>query len=125
MPDRYLVVSAGGNAGPPPAVYRDCFERRHLAAFDAYCARRRNADAARAAARGDLDALAATLDAFLRAVGATPEMARTYSRLSRRLCGAVFDSKLRDACLDEEGVAAEVLYPDGFPANQPPFSAPT
>jgi predicted TIM-barrel fold metal-dependent hydrolase len=124
MPDRYLVVSADGHAGPPQPGYREHFERRHLAEFDAYCARRRNADAAAAAARGDPGALAAILDAFLRAVGATPEMARAYSRISRRLCGAVFDSKLRDACLDEEGIAAEVLYPDGFLDNQPPFSDP-
>jgi len=122
MPERYLVVSADGHAGPPQPVYREYFERRHLGDFDAYCARRRNAPAARAAAQGDTSALAATLDAFLRAVGATPEMAETYSRLSRRLCGAVFDSALRDACLDDEGIAAEVIYPDGFLDNQPPFS---
>jgi len=121
---RYLVVSADGHAGPPQPGYRAYFESRHLADFDAYCVRRPNAGAARAAARGDVDALSGMLDAFLLAVGATPEMARTYSRISRSLCGALFDPKLRDACLDEEGIAAEVLYPDGFLDNQPPFSDP-
>src|SRR5262245_12705227 len=122
--ERYLVVSADGHAGPPQPGYRAYFESRHLADFDGYCARRPNAGAARAAARGDVDALSGMLDAFLLAVGATPEMARTYSRISRSLCGALFDPKLRDACLDEEGIAAEVLYPDGFLDNQPPFSDP-
>src|SRR5262245_42516871 len=122
--ERYLVVSADGHAGPPQPGYRAYFESRHLAVFDSYCARRRNAAAARAAARGDVDALSGLLDAFLLAVGATPEMARTYSRISRRLCGALFDADLRDTCLDEEGIAAEVVYPDGFLDNRPPFSEP-
>jgi predicted TIM-barrel fold metal-dependent hydrolase len=124
MDDRYLVVSADGHAGPPQPGYRGYFESRHLADFDAYCARRRGAADAQAAARGDADALSGMLDAFLLAVGATPGMARTYARISRRLCGALFDSKLRDECLDEEGIAAEVIYPDGFLDNQPPFSEP-
>jgi predicted TIM-barrel fold metal-dependent hydrolase len=124
MSERHLLVSADCHAGPPQPVYREHFESRYLADFDAYCARRRNPEAARAAAHGDLDALAKTLDAFLLAVGATPEMARTYSALSRRLCGGLFDSKVRDACLDEEGIAGEVIYPDGFLDNQPPFSDP-
>jgi predicted TIM-barrel fold metal-dependent hydrolase len=124
MLDRYLVISADCHAGPPQPGYRSYFEKRHLADFDAYCARRRDPQAARAAVQGDQGALAGILDAFLGAVGATPEMARTYSSISRRLCAAVFDSKLRDACLDEEGIAGEVIYPDGFLDNQPPFSDP-
>jgi predicted TIM-barrel fold metal-dependent hydrolase len=124
MDDRYLVVSADGHAGPPQPAFRPYFEKRHLADFDAYCARRPTRDAARAALEGDPGALAGILDAFLLAVGATPEMAGTYSRISSRLCGALFDSKQRDACLDEEGIAAEVIYPDGFLDNQPPFSDP-
>ncbi len=124
MDARYLVVSADAHAGPPQPAYRPYFEQRHVADFDAYCARRPTRDAARAAVGGDLDALSRTLDAFLVAVGATTEMASTYSRISRRLCGALFDSDLRDACLDDEGIAAEVIYPDGFLDNQPPFSDP-
>jgi predicted TIM-barrel fold metal-dependent hydrolase len=80
------------------------------------------ASAAESAAHGDLDALASALVLFMKASGAGEEAARGFAERAHRLTAGLFDSSVRDECLDTEGIAGEILYPDGFVENHPPFS---
>ncbi len=91
--DRYLLVSADGHAGPPAWVYRGYLERRYHERFDAH--------------QAELEALR--------------EMTRTTdtgfaSRFEEDTVdgglSAAYDSDVRSAKLDGEGVAVEVLFPD-------------
>ena len=104
--DRYLVISSDGHAGLPPERYRDYVDPEHRDTFDA-------------------------------ALPIQLEMAREASRKfliedinaewrkghERELTGA-WDSEVRNEVLDGDGVAAEVLFPDGITElNMPPFGA--
>ena len=119
---RLLLVSGDSHAGPPLPGFAPFFDPAQRDDFDRYWRARPNAAAAEAAVRGDLEALASSLDAFMRATGATESMARSFADRALRLTGGLFDSATRDACLDEEGIAAEILFSDGFCENHPPFS---
>ena len=124
MQDRYLVISADDHAGPPLPGFRPYFDPADRGEFDRYWRRRPMASAAEAAAHGDLDALAGSLVAFMKASGAAEQAARAFADRAHRLTAGLFDSKVRDECLDAEGIAGEILYPDGFVENHPPFSDP-
>ncbi len=119
-----LLVSADDHAGPPLPVYRDYFDPGERDEFDRYWRARPHAKAAEAAAAGNLDALADSLVAFMRATGASEEAAKSFATRAHRLTAGLFDSNVRNACLDEEGIAAEVIYPDGFVENHPPYRDP-
>ena len=102
--DRYLVISSDGHAGPRPEVYRDYldpqyreeFDRQHVARIEML-----------AAASERLEMLA--------------ESAKWAEGKSYGLEGA-WDSDRRNEILDADGVAAEVLFPDGLTEqNSPPF----
>jgi len=121
---RLLLVSADDHAGPPLPAYRDYFEPGERDEFDRYWRARPRAKEAEAAAAGDLDALAGSLVAFMRATGASEEAATSFARRAHRSTAGLFDSAVRDACLDEDGIAAEVIYPDGFVENHPPYRDP-
>lgn len=120
--DRLVVVSGDGHVGPPLPGFASYFDPDMRDAFDRYWRARPGAPLAEAAAAGDHDALAGFLTAFMNATGATREASDAFAAraLDATLC--LFDSARRDRFLDDEGIAAEVLYGDGFVENHPPFS---
>ena len=120
--DRYLMISGDGHVGPPLPGFAPYFDPEYREEFDRYWRARPSAPLAEAAARGDRDALASFLNAFMHATGATPEQARAFSERALEATLGLFDSEIRNRHLDEEGIVAEVLYGDGFVENQPPFS---
>ena len=58
----------------------------------------------------------------MQATGGTPKQAASFSERALEATVGLFDSKTRDRFLDKEGIAAEVLYGDGFVENHPPYS---
>jgi predicted TIM-barrel fold metal-dependent hydrolase len=91
-PDRYLLISADGHAGPPAELYRDYLEERFHAQFDHH--------------QAELSALR--------------EMAQLNTEFRDKWEAktgdggllAAYDSDARNERLDGEGVAVEVLFPD-------------
>ena len=86
---KYLVISADGHAGPPPAVYREYLDPGFRAAFDAF-------QEAEQAGRMVNTAFVEEWD----------------EETGDHELKAAYDPATRDAVLDAEGVAAEVLFPD-------------
>ncbi len=104
--ERYLVVSADGHAGLLPERYRDYLDPGTRGAFDACIA----AEIAERAER-EKDFLIHDYNE------------RWRSGKGRLLAGA-WDSDVRLEVIDADGVAAEVLFPDGITErNAPPFGA--
>jgi predicted TIM-barrel fold metal-dependent hydrolase len=89
----YLVVSSDGHAGPPADVYRDYLDPEFREAFDVH-----QAEVAALARIGRPDN-AAFVEEWDEETG-------------DRDLKAGYDPATRDAILDREGVAAEVLFPD-------------
>lgn len=85
----YLVISSDGHAGPPPEVYRDFLDEEYRDAFDEH----RKAQLA------------------LRQVN-TEFVEEWDEETGDHEMKAGYDPNVRDRILDEEGVAAEVLFPD-------------
>jgi predicted TIM-barrel fold metal-dependent hydrolase len=91
-PDRYLLISADGHAGPPAELYRDYLEERFRPQFDQH--------------QSELSALR--------------EMAQQNTEFRDKWEAktgdggllAAYDSDARNERLDGEGVAVEVLFPD-------------
>jgi predicted TIM-barrel fold metal-dependent hydrolase len=111
----YTLVSVDGHAGLPTERYRDYLERKYHAAFDQ-----------------ELEALAALRRKFLAAsknATETPLMYQAHmhrysdpdnAAMQERIRGAWdIDVRLRE--LDAEGIAGEVLFPDGQGFNSFPF----
>jgi predicted TIM-barrel fold metal-dependent hydrolase len=104
--NRYLIVSADGHAGLQPEGYRDYLEAKYHPAFD--------------------EAFAAQL----KAIEAAEEhfMVKDFNKnwrdnIDEGLSGA-WDSAARLKVIDGDGIAAEVLFPDGITErNTPPFGA--
>jgi len=104
--DRYLVVSSDGHAGPQPEVYRDYLDPQYREAFDAALP------------------LQLEITAQMEKIFLVDEINADW-RLGREaaLTGA-WDSEERNKVLDGDGIAAEVLFPDGITErNAPPFGA--
>jgi hypothetical protein len=118
---RVLMISGDCHAGPPQPAFRPYFDS-HRAEAEDYCRSRPNRAAAEAAAEGDLEAVAAQLSAFMLQTGAAPETAASFSERALTMTAGLFDSKVRNECLDADGIAGEVIFPDGFIDNHPPFS---
>jgi predicted TIM-barrel fold metal-dependent hydrolase len=104
--DRFLVISSDGHAGLPPEKYRDYLDAKYRAAFD---------------------------DSIERDIKLRQEREKVFllddfnnkwrARAGEGLEGA-WDGPIRNRVLDKDGVAAEVLYPDGITErNAPPFGA--
>jgi len=121
-PDRFLVISGDGHVGPPLPGFAAYFDPNEREEFDRYWRARPGAKLAEAASRGDRDALAGFLNGFMQATGGTPKQAASFSERALEATVGLFDSKTRDRFLDKEGIAAEVLYGDGFVENHPPYS---
>ncbi len=102
--DRYLVISSDGHAGLPPERYRDYLDSKYHDEFDRQHAARL---------------------AMLKAAGAALEMAEESAKWadgkSDGLSGA-WDHDKRIEVIDADGVAGEILFPDGLTEqNSPPF----
>ena len=91
-PDRYLLISADGHAGPPAELYREYLDERYQPHFDQH--------------QAELSALR--------------EMAQQNTEFRDKWEAktgdggllAAYDSDARNERLDGEGVAVEVLFPD-------------
>lgn len=104
--DRYLVISSDGHAGLPPERYREYLESKHHEEFD-----RRIAHEIAAREQHEKNFL---IDDF---------NTKWRAKAGEGLEGA-WDSTIRNRVLDADGVAAEVLFPDGITErNAPPFGA--
>ena len=102
--DRYLVISSDCHAGLQPERYRDYLDPQYREEFDRQHAARM---------------------AMLQQAGAALEMAEESAKWASDkasgLAGA-WDHDKRIEVLDGDGVAAEVLFPDGLTEqNSPPF----
>ena len=95
--DRYLVISSDTHAGPPSEAYRDYVDPQHRAAFDR-----------------DLEEALALRSIILEA--ATEEQERFREEWEEQTGDggrqASYDPAARDAELDREGIAGEVIFPD-------------
>lgn len=85
----YLIVSSDGHAGPPPEVYRDYLDPAFHEQFDRH--------------QEELTAGRMVNQAFVD---------EWDEETGDREMKAAYDSTVRDRVLDQEGVAAEVLFPD-------------
>ena len=104
---RYLVISADCHAGLPIQQYRDWLEPKYRDAFDA-------------ALPGELELRQLERDTFLDK-GFQAEW--ETGRVPEGMRGA-WDSDERNRQLDEDGIAGEVIFPDGVTEmNAPPFGA--
>ena len=104
--ERYLVISSDCHAGLPPERYREYLDPQHRDEFD-------RQHAARLAA--------------LQQAGAALEMAEESAKWAEGkragLTGA-WDHERRIEVLDADGIAGEILFPDGLTEqNSPPFGA--
>lgn len=86
---RYLIVSADGHAGPPADVYREYLDESFRVRFDEH--------------QNAITSTGMVPDAF---VEEWDDETGDHDML------AAYDSDARIAVLDQEGVAAEVLFPD-------------
>ncbi|MEZ4333962.1 MAG: amidohydrolase family protein [Myxococcota bacterium] len=103
---RHVVISSDCHAGLPPERYRDYLDARHREAFDR--------DLALRTAQRKEAAKLFLVDAFNE---------RWREENWTGLTGA-WDHAARIAVLDGDGIAAEVIYPDGITEfNSPPFGA--
>ena len=95
--DRYLVISSDTHAGPPSEAYRDYIDPQHREAFDR-----------------DLETKLALSSIILEAASEEQEKFREEWEEETGDGGklASYDPATRDAELDKEGIAAEVLFPD-------------
>jgi predicted TIM-barrel fold metal-dependent hydrolase len=104
--DRYLVISSDGHAGLPPERYRDYLDARYRQAFDV--ALPIQCEMAREASKRFL----------------IEEINAKWRRGRERELTGAWDSDVRREVLDADGVAGEVLFPDGITEmNMPPFGA--
>jgi predicted TIM-barrel fold metal-dependent hydrolase len=94
--DRFLVISSDGHAGPPAEHYREYLDEKYRQAFDNH---QREVQQMRAAMRAAMD---------------NNEFRKKWEEETDGDMGltAAYDSDARNAVLDSEGVAAEVLFPD-------------
>ncbi len=104
--DRYLVVSSDGHAGLHAADYRPYVEAKYRDAFDA-------------ALPIQIEATQRMSDYFL-----ISEINEEWRRGRDAELAGAWDPTARDKVLDADGIAAEVLFPDGVTEmNAPPFGA--
>jgi len=104
--DRYLVVSSDGHAGLPPEQYRDYVDPEFRDAFDA-------------ALPIQIAATEAAAKMFL-----VDDINKEWRKGRDADLSGAWDSDARIRVIDADGIAAEVLFPDGVTEmNAPPFGA--
>jgi predicted TIM-barrel fold metal-dependent hydrolase len=105
-PDRYLVISSDGHAGPPAAEYRRYVDPEFRDAFDMALPIQ----------------IKMTQDAEKRFLIA--DINREWRKGNEYELTGAWDTDGRIKVIDADGVAAEVLFPDGVTEmNAPPFGA--
>jgi len=104
--DRYLMISTDGHAGLPMEGYRNYLESKHHAAFDRELPLQR-------------EATAQAEEMFL-----ISDFNQKWREGIEDDLKAAWDPMKREKVMDSEGIAAEVLFPDGITEmNTPPFGA--
>lgn len=104
--DRYLIVSTDGHAGLPMEGYRDYLDKKYQRAFDEA-----------------LPIQKAMTREFEEQLLLTDFNDKWRKETASGLAGA-WDGAVRNQVIDGDGVAAEVLFPDGITEmNSPPFGA--
>ncbi len=104
--DRYLVISSDGHAGLPAERYRDYVDPQYRELFDVALPIQQQLTR-----RAEEIFLVGEINAEWRA-GREAELSGAW------------DAEARDKVLDADGIAAEVLFPDGITEmNAPPFGA--
>ncbi len=104
--DRYLVISSDCHAGLPPEQYRDYLDPKYREVFDQ--ALPIQLEETRKAARKFL----------------VDDINREWRRGRERELSGAWDHDERIRVLDADGVAGEVIFPDGITEmNMPPFGA--
>jgi len=104
--DRYLVISSDCHAGLPPERYRDYLDPQYRDAFDV-------------ALPLQIEATQQAAEKFLVA-----EINAEWRKGNEYLLSGAWDHDARIKMLDGDGIAGEVIYPDGVTEmNMPPFGA--
>jgi len=104
--DRYLVISSDCHAGLPPERYREYLDPRHRQAFDL-------------ALPIQIEMIRQAEQRFLIA-----DINAEWRRGRERDLCAAWDHDERIRVLDADGIAAEIIFPDGITEmNTPPFGA--
>ena len=104
--DRYTVISSDCHAGLPPGQYRDYLDPKYRETFD--------------------EQLPAHLAAFEEAkkMVLVEDFKKEWERGKEEGLTGAWDSDIRNTVLDADGVAGEVVFPDGLTGgNSPPFGA--
>lgn len=104
--DRYLVISSDCHAGLPPEQYRDYLDRKYQAAFDV--------------------ALPIQIEETRKAAAKflVADINAEWRKGREELLSGAWDHDQRIKVLDGDGIAGEVIYPDGITEmNMPPFGA--
>ena len=104
--DRHLVISSDCHAGLPPERYRDYLDPRYRELFDAALPVQL-AETRKAAAKFLVD-----------------EVNAAWRKGREEELSGAWDHDRRNQVLDADGIAGEVLFPDGITEmNMPPFGA--
>jgi len=104
--DRHLVISSDCHAGLPPERYRDYLDPKHRAAFDQ-------------ALPVQLEMTKLAAKKFL-----VDEINEEWRRGREEMLTGAWDHDARVRVLDADGIAGEVIFPDGITEmNAPPFGA--
>jgi predicted TIM-barrel fold metal-dependent hydrolase len=104
--DRFLVISTDCHAGLPPEKYRDYLDPKYRAAFDH-------------ALPIQLEMTRAAERQFLVA-----DINADWRRGRERALSGAWDHDARSDVMDGDGIAGEVIFPDGITEmNSPPFGA--
>ena len=104
--DRYMVISSDCHAGLPPEKYRDYLEPKYREAFDVALPIQ----------------IAATQEAARKFL--VDEINEEWRSGREDLLSGAWDHDKRIEVLDNDGIAGEVIFPDGITEmNMPPFGA--
>ncbi|HKE09979.1 MAG TPA: amidohydrolase, partial [Myxococcota bacterium] len=106
MAERYLVISSDCHAGLPPERYREFLDPRYREAFDA-------------ALPIQLEETRKAAKKFL-----VDEVNAEWRRGQEKALTGAWDHEQRVRVMDDDGIAGEVIFPDGITEmNAPPFGA--
>ena len=104
--DRYLVISSDCHAGLPPEKYRDYLDPKYRDAFDV-------------ALPIQLEMTKQAAKMFL-----VDDINEEWRKGQEEMLTGAWDHEARTKVLDEDGIAGEVIFPDGITEmNMPPFGA--
>lgn len=104
--DRFLVISSDCHAGLPPERYRDYLDPQYRAVFDQ-------------ALPLQLEATRAAGKLFL-----VHDVNEAWRKGREQALSGAWDGDERNRVLDADGIAGEVIFPDGITEmNMPPFGA--